>query len=124
MAAGAAWGTLAHPEVAEINAKLTPFSIAASYSLTLLRYYNPVASEQQQRVKADNFADKFIAYLLRLYRPRLETQQGGEGGSAQLKALKTQLSYLFNHPEGKTLDDLAIRLDELLIFTKAQEEVD
>ncbi len=121
MAAGAAWGTLAHPEVAEINAKLTPFSIAASYSLTLLRYYNPAASAQLQRVKADNFTDKFTAYLFRLYRPRFDQLLPDEDSSAKLKALKRKLAELFNHPEGKTLDDLALRLDEQLVFSGGVE---
>ncbi|MFV8781170.1 hypothetical protein ACNKU7_01995 [Microbulbifer sp. SA54] len=121
MAAGAAWGTLAHPEVAEINATLTPFSSAGSYSLTMLRYYNPGASALHQDVKAINTADKFTAYLFRLYHPRFENLPAGESTSAHLKTLKTQVANLLKQPAGKTLDDLAQLLDRQLVFADELE---
>ena len=116
MAAGAAWGILAHQEVAQINRELTPFASAGTYSLAMLRYYNPQASALHQEVKAVNLADKFTAYLFHFYRPIFENLPTGEDSTQRLRTLEAKLAELLKTPEGKTLDDLAQLLDAELVF--------
>lgn len=122
MAAGAAWGILAHQEVAQINQELTPFASAGTYSLAMLRYYNPQASALHQEVKAVNLADKFTAYLFHFYRPSFENLPEGEDSTTRLKKLEEELVELFKAPEGKTLDQLAQLLDEQLVFADELSE--
>ena len=121
MAAGAAWGILAHHDLAQINQELTPFTSAGTYSLAMLRYYNPHASDLHQDIKAVNLADKFTAYLFHFYRPGFENLPAGEDRVSRLKALETKLAELFKAPEGKTLNDLAELLDEHLVFADELE---
>ena len=124
MAAGAAWGILAHPEVAQINAELTPFASAANYSLAMLRYYNPESSAEHQRIKAVTLADKFTAYLFHFYHPAIENLSAEEDRTLRVKKLEEKLIALFKSPEGKTLDDLAQLLDAHLMFAdEVHEEV-
>lgn len=122
MAAGAAWGILVHQEVAQLDRELTPFATAGSYSLAMLRYYNPQASALHQEVKAVNLADKFTAFLFHFYRPVFENLPTGEDSMLRLKTLEAKLAELFKEPEGKTLDDLAQLLDEQLMFADEVEE--
>ncbi|MFD1215964.1 hypothetical protein [Microbulbifer celer] len=116
MAAGAAWGILAHQEVAQINPELTPFADAGSYSLAMLRYYNPQASAEHREIKAITLTDKFTAYLFHFYRPAIENLSTEEDRTLRLKKLEEKLIALFKAPEGKTLDDLAQLLDAQLMF--------
>ncbi|WP_308366704.1 MULTISPECIES: hypothetical protein [unclassified Microbulbifer] len=122
MAAGACWGILAHHEVAQLNPELTPFAGAGSFPISMLHYFNPHASTAHREVKASNLAEKFIAYLFHFYRPGFE-RVVPDGGHAQLlKQLNTAVYEVFFQPEGKTLDDLAVLLDEQLMFADEVQE--
>ncbi|GAA5523761.1 hypothetical protein Maes01_00310 [Microbulbifer aestuariivivens] len=124
MAAGACWGILAHREVGQFHPELHPFASAGTFSLAMLLYYNPHASSQHQELRASSLAEQFVAYLFHFYRPGFERLDDGGDPQQRLKDLQKKVYELFLQPQGKTLDHLALLLDEELVFADEVAEAE